>query len=228
MVLNVSTPMMPMTRPLSSARGLDGHRAAHRVADEDDLLVRHGRQRGRPRPAPNRAMVQSLRLPSVPPWPARSTVTSVYLLLERRHLFAPVVRVAGPAVDEHQRRLAAAVHAVLHVHAVRRDRDARRAFGGLALVGGRGGRAAGGGGSCLLQAKTASERRRECRRECCACGNLGERRRRSHRWRSDEVRPGLSMPSRFTRPGRPWSAAVSMRKSGCGSPGPCSFGRMPV
>ena len=34
---------------------------------------------------------------------------------------------------------------------------------------------------------------------------------------SADVRPGLSMPSRFTRPLSPWSVAVSMRKSGCGS-----------
>ncbi|SDF21662.1 hypothetical protein SAMN04488105_114171 [Salipiger thiooxidans] len=44
---------------------------------------------------------------------------------------------------------------------------------------------------------------------------------------SDEVRPGLSMPKRFTSPGTPCSSGPSMRKSAAGSPGPESLGRMP-
>ena len=43
--LKVSTPMMPMTRSLEQARGFDGHRTSHGVADQDDLLVRHRRKR---------------------------------------------------------------------------------------------------------------------------------------------------------------------------------------
>lgn len=44
---------------------------------------------------------------------------------------------------------------------------------------------------------------------------------------SDEVRPGLSMPKRFTSPGTLCSSGPSMRKSAAGSPGPESLGRMP-
>jgi hypothetical protein len=44
---------------------------------------------------------------------------------------------------------------------------------------------------------------------------------------SDDVRPGLSMPKRFTRPLMPWRCGPSMRKSAFASPGPDSFGRMP-
>lgn len=44
---------------------------------------------------------------------------------------------------------------------------------------------------------------------------------------SDDVRPGLSMPKRFTSPGTPCSSGPSMRKSAAGSPGPESLGRMP-
>lgn len=40
---------------------------------------------------------------------------------------------------------------------------------------------------------------------------------------SEEVRPGLSMPKRQTR----FATLSSMTKSPCGSPGPCSFGRIP-
>ena len=65
---------------LEQARGFDRHVAAHRVTDEDDLLVRHGAS-AVATSCPKRAIVQSLRLPSVPPWPARSTVTSVYFCL---------------------------------------------------------------------------------------------------------------------------------------------------
>ncbi|MCY1176566.1 rhamnulose-1-phosphate aldolase/alcohol dehydrogenase [compost metagenome] len=42
------------------------------------------------------------------------------------------------------------------------------------------------------------------------------------------VSPGDSMPNRLTRPGRPWSLGVWMKKSAAGSPGPPSFGRMPL
>ena len=44
---------------------------------------------------------------------------------------------------------------------------------------------------------------------------------------SAQVRPGDSMPKRWTRPERPCSAGPSMTKSAGGSPGPVSFGRMP-
>ena len=131
--LKVSTPMMPMTRPLSSARGFDGHRAAHGVADQDDLLVRHRRQRG------GHVLAEAGDAPVGAIAVGAAVAGEIHrdqrvFLLEHRHLLAPVVRIAGPAVDEHQRRLAAAVHAVLHVHAVGRDRDARRAFGGLGFA----------------------------------------------------------------------------------------------
>ena len=65
---------------LEQPRGLDGHRAAHRMADQDDLLVRDAAS-AVATSWPKRAMAQSVRLPSVPPWPARSTVTIVYFCL---------------------------------------------------------------------------------------------------------------------------------------------------
>src|SRR5690606_4468886 len=42
------------------------------------------------------------------------------------------------------------------------------------------------------------------------------------------VRPGDSMPNRFTSPGTPCVAGPAMMKSAAGSPGPTIFGRMPV
>jgi len=45
---------------------------------------------------------------------------------------------------------------------------------------------------------------------------------------SAEVRPGDSMPNRFTSPDTPCVAGPSMRKSCAGSPGPRIFGRTPT
>ena len=45
---------------------------------------------------------------------------------------------------------------------------------------------------------------------------------------SEAVRPGLSMPKRFTRPGTPWVSGPSMAKSVAGPPAGWSFGRMPA
>ena len=175
--LKVSTPMMPMTRPLSrrAASMATGPpiewptRMICLLGTADSAVATSW---------PKRAMVQSVRLPSVPPWPARSTVTTRVFLLELRHLLAPVVRIAGPAVDEHQRRFAAAIHAVLHVDAVGRDGDARRAFGGLGLVARRrrGGRRAVAVPACCRRRRESDggERREQCVR---MRATLGERRR---------------------------------------------------
>ena len=66
---------------LEQPRRLDGHRATHGMTDQHDLLVRHGRGSAVATSWPNCAIDHSLRLPSVPPWPARSTVTTVYFCL---------------------------------------------------------------------------------------------------------------------------------------------------
>ena len=44
----------------------------------------------------------------------------------------------------------------------------------------------------------------------------------------EAVRPGLSMPKRWTRPGTPWLRGPSTRKSWAGAPGGTVFGRMPL
>ena len=44
---------------------------------------------------------------------------------------------------------------------------------------------------------------------------------------SDEVRPGDSMPNRFTSPATPCSVYVWMQKSAKAASGPWIFGRMP-
>ena len=43
-----------------------------------------------------------------------------------------------------------------------------------------------------------------------------------------EVRPGESIPTRSTKPGRPRADSSAITKSRKASPGPCSFGRMPA
>ncbi len=47
------------------------------------------------------------------------------LRLQRSDLLFPVIAVARPAVDEHDRRLAAAIHVILDVHAIGRRDDLR-------------------------------------------------------------------------------------------------------
>ena len=184
--LKVSTPMMPMTRPLSARAASIATGPPIEWPTRMICLLGTVDSAAATSP-PKRAMVQSLRLLSVPPWPARSTMTSVYFRLNGAHLFTPVVRIAGPSVDEHQRRFAAAVHAVLHVHAIRRDRDARRAFGGFALLGGRGWGAGGRRGFLLAagnDGQSSNESGDESGREWCACAQFKRRTRRSHRWRA--------------------------------------------
>src|SRR5689334_9534847 len=125
-VLNVSTPMMPITRLFS--------RRAASIAT------------GPPIEWPTRI---SLWLGTAASAVGAAVAGEIdrddrVLLPELGHLLAPVVRVARPAVDQHERGLAAAVHAVLHVRAIRRDGDARRAFRrrgpGFSRGRGRGGR----------------------------------------------------------------------------------------
>ncbi|MEZ5825536.1 MAG: hypothetical protein R3C97_12605 [Geminicoccaceae bacterium] len=44
---------------------------------------------------------------------------------------------------------------------------------------------------------------------------------------ADPVKPGLSIPSRLTSPGTPWSFGGWMRKSAAGASSGAIFGRMP-
>ena len=41
---------------------------------------------------------------------------------------------------------------------------------------------------------------------------------------NDEVKPGLSIPTKLTNPSKSWSISSFIIKSLKGSPGPCNFG----